>query len=1145
MKRKIFNKTVSFLMAVTLILTTVLTNVNITYAQPTDTSVKNGFIKIPSEKEWREDKNTLWINKINSGGYSSFESDKNKALIVDPYYAYKLFRTDQTDFKVTDGTASSAPETFNGEEQGLTDSMKDSDKWKWFDLSKSGNSAGKIEVKITNQKIYQQSEKKYIFVDVVRTITKIDENGSMGGKGWVALGRELSDTMYIGVDEVRTKSTFYEAGTDKKIRLKTNISVADIDVWQYVGVSADKIVGQYVSENPDLYYGQVDDITYYASRSNTNYSGDACSYVAFTFEGTSFTYTFGRCLEIEGAANNPQPPTNKYQYLGSGQNMFIIPPAPPIKRVSNNNGEKVTHNELSNLTQKWTYYVNQPTPTDVPEKFWYDKFEFQDDVDTCLDIEDICIVATNKDGVEDDVTKWFDITEVDNKVRATMMKEHLNNARTYQKVSYEMQIDVCWHVPDDFQAENKAYIAKWKAHGHYNVTSTVLNVGNEASTQIDRWLQTTNKVDTDFHLSTDDTPNPQPGLAITKDVSRYEYQVGDVINYTVKVWNTNPQANTAYYWIEDTSLPDTVKLDIDSIKVDGIPEQIYTLEEKDNGWVLKSKAKTTLQYGTTITITYNATALKEGNGTLVDNTAKAGALGIPEKSDTEQVYINSPKIDVRKSAPQKKYKVGDVVGYRVEIDNRNPGTFMRNISLHDKITTPGMEIKEGTVAVLVSGKDITSQVEVTFNENGTGFDVTTPLNLKAGTIPCIDKSPYDDIQNWCDRIVVTYDAVVTEEAGESLDNTFMVPATENTNGDVIKDDPDIPSGGGDDTESVPMKKPQLEIIKTSDKQIYKVGETGKYTLEVKQIKEELTAKNVVITDTFEQTEGFTYKKESIKVMLNKEDITNKCDISVENNAFKIVTNSNLTDEDKLTVTYDVRFSQTGEYKNIAVASSDNTNEDEDDNRVTVEGDTPNLEITKTSDKQTYKVGETGKYTLIIKQTKTGLVAENLVVTDKFEQTEGVVINKDSIKIQFNDEDITGKCTITQTDTDFKAITGINVTDKDVVTVTYDVMFEKAGEYKNTAAASSDNAPEDEDDNKVTVKEPETTTVEETTTKDTPGKIKTDTPGKDSDSSDSSSYFSPKTGGRAVGIIFVIAAIAILGGILAVLLKKKKLSKKER
>ncbi len=264
---------------------------------------------------------------------------------------------------------------------------------------------------------------------------------------------------------------------------------------------------------------------------------------------------------------------------------------------------------------------------------------------------------------------------------------------------------------------------------------------------------------------------------------------------------------------------------------------------------------------------------------------------------------------------------------------------------------------------------------------------------------------------------------------------------------------------------------------------------------------------------------------------------------MENNTFKIVTNSNLTDEDKLTVSYDVKFLQTGQYKNTAVASSDNTPEDEDDNKVTVEGDTPKLAIEKVSDKQTYKVGETGKYTLTVKQTKEGLAAENVVVKDTFEQTEGIVINKDSIKVMLNNEDITGKCTITQTDTNFSVITGTNVTDKDVITITYDVLLEKAGEYKNTAAASSDNTPEEEDDNKVTVEEPETTseppeiittTPEPETTAEPPETTRKTPPAP--------SYNAPQTGGQAFSIVLFVALTGIAVGLVMLLLGRKKLRK---
>lgn len=537
-----FRKLISGILVMTMLLTTVMVNVNITFAEPTNTK---DFLEIgknnDTKVEWRtKTKQSSGVE----GQFSSFASEKSKALVVNKAYGYKLYSTDNTTVTVTDGATSAAPSEFNGDklDPELTDNMK---KWKWFDLSKASNTAGNIEIKISNLSIYQPDVKNYIKVDVVRTVTKINTNSSMNGKGWVALGKGLSDTIYIGVDEVTTRNTFYEAGTDKKISLKTNLSVADIDVYQYVAVSEAKIVGQYVSDDTDLYYGEVDGKVYYASRNDTNYSGDACSYVAFTFEGSTFSYTFGRYIDIHGAEVTPLPPTNQYQYLGSGQNMFRIPPDNPTKKVNGPNATRVEENELRNLREGWTYYINQPTPTDVPEKFYYDTFEFQDDVDTCLDIEDISIWATDVDGVETDVTNWFSITKKDNKVRASMQEEHLKKAASYQKVFYEMRINVRWHVPDNFKDENAKYMAQWKAHGHYNSTETILEVGNEATVEIDQWVQDTNKTNTITHLSTDE--EGKPGLAITKDVNRYEHQVGDVINYTVKVWNTNPDADTAYF----------------------------------------------------------------------------------------------------------------------------------------------------------------------------------------------------------------------------------------------------------------------------------------------------------------------------------------------------------------------------------------------------------------------------------------------------------------------------------------------------------------------------------------------------------------------------------------------------------------------
>ena len=496
--------------------------------------------------------------------------------------------------------------------------------------------------------------------------------------------------------------------------------------------------------------------------------------------------------------------------------------------------------------------------------------------------------------------------------------------------------------------------------------------------------------------------------------------------------------------------------------------------------------------------------------------------------DDAQVYINSPKVDVVKKAPQTKYKVGDTVGYKVTITNRNPGTFMRDIVLKDLVKTKGLEIKEGSVAVMVGGKNVTSDLDVTYEDDGTGFTIKTPFNLKNSDIPCIGIAPYKDMNHWTDKISVTYDATITDEAAleSDLENVFSAPSTPNTNGDVIKDDPLIPSGGGEDIEDVKLKAPALEITKKSDKQNYKVGETGKYTLVVKQTKENLTAKNVVITDEFVQNEGMAYDADSIIVKLNKDDITKNCKINVDGNKFKIETGKNITDEDKIEVTYNVSFSQAGEYTNTAISTSDNTNEDHANNVVTVTKEQAKINVVKTSDKSEYKKGETGKYTL--KVTTPDQLVTNVVINDQFEKT-GMSIS--NIVVTLNGEDITDQCGIEANDTGFKIETGKDITSADTLNVTYDVTFNEQieGDIKNTVTAKGDNTDEASDTNVVTMKKAD---KPKATTKTT----KTSTPGN----GNGTVTGSVKTGQNSILPVMIAAIVAILAaaGIFVIRRKQK-------
>lgn len=1177
----------------------------------------DGVKKIKSEWENSERK------------FSSF--DDSKALKVDEDYGFRLYKSKKTKFEVTEGKSCSVPTSYNGYNLDIQDFQKD---YKWFKTSE--NAAGKIEVKRSNLQIYQYDKDEkighWINVDLVRTVTGIEKY--KGQDGYVALGDGITDTVYIGLEEVKTKNTFYKAGTNEKVTLKSNVTLKDIDSYQYIGVKSDKINGQYVSKDTKLSYKEDNGTYVYYADTDKDYDSEDFTCVAFTFEGNSFEYTFGR---------NLAEPTRHDQYVGSGQNMTRFNTVPPTKTVSDNNETDVTSNTAEHFGQEWTYSVEQVIPTRIPTAHYYSTFNFEDQIESCLKITSVKVVASDiekekdvtswfdvstennkvtaklknpkgndsfykygiytlevtvkldipenateeqmtalreqwkqhghynetdnivtetnkaktnvdgdvkdtnqvttkiegpektvsdsdetnvkkntvrsladdwtysitqkiaknadekyasfafKDSIEQcmkinsvkvkadngkDVTSWFDVSTVGNEVKATL-KNPGSNDEFYKNNSYTMEINVKMDVPENATEEQlKSLRDRWKEHGHYTEDQKIVKEYNTAYVEVNGQNVITNKPETEVQLSTNE--KNEPGLAIKKSVNRYEHQVNDVVHYTVKVSNTNEKADTAYFTIKDTTLPDTMKFDFSSVKVSGIDKDNYTIEQSGNGWVLRSKGDYALPYGTTITVEYDAEALTAGNGTTVDNTATTVAAGIPEKKDDAQVYINSPKVDVVKKAPDTKYKVGDTVGYKVTITNRNPGTFMRDIVLKDIVKTKGLEIKEGSVAVMVGGKNVTSNLDVSYEDDGTGFTINTPYNLKNGTIPCLGIQPYQNMTNWTDKITVTYDATITDDAAleSDLENIFSAPATKNTNGDVIKDDPLIPSGGGEDNEDIKLKAPMLEITKKSDKQKYSVGQTGKYTLVVKQTKENLTAKNVVITDAFVQEDGLAYDADSITVKLNKEDVTKDCKITVDGNKFKIETGKNITDEDKIEVTYNVTFTKKGEYTNTAVATSDNTNEDQATNVIEVTNVTPELSINKTSDKTEYAVGNTGIYTLTVKQIKADATAKNVTVKDQFVQEDGITIDAESMNVSLNGTDITKDCKIVTNQNNFTIETGKDLSSKDELLVSYNVTYTKEGTYKNTATTQADNADPKDDNNSVTVVDQDVTMMKD-------------------------------------------------------------------
>ena len=255
----------------------------------------------------------------------------------------------------------------------------------------------------------------------------------------------------------------------------------------------------------------------------------------------------------------------------------------------------------------------------------------------------------------------------------------------------------------------------------------------------------------------------------------------------------------------------------------------------------------------------------------------------------------------------------------------------------------------------------------------------------------------------------------------------------------------------------------MAIEKTSDKNVYGVGETGHYTVKLSQTKENAEAKNVIIEDAL-QTEGAEILSDTIKVLDTKgTDITKSVQIATTKTSYTIKTGMNLAEDESFTVNYDVKFTSKSlvgkKVKNIAIGKAD-TGEVTTDHEVDVDkGTDPRLVVKKTSDKDSYKVGGQGQYTITVTNDRKGTVAKNVVIKDAL-QTTGTVIDEKSIKVTGPDGKEIKKATIKMTKNGFTVKTKSNLEGEKSMKVTYKVTFKDASlagkNVKNVATATSDN-----------------------------------------------------------------------------------------
>lgn len=990
----------------------------------------------------------------NRGIYSDWENPK-KGFFIPDEYGFRLSNTKETTFKKL-GTEDREGGIAKQEKLFPRGNLSN-----FWIFNAEENVSGQTGFEAANFEIYNPDTGSKDLVDLRVTFSDWERHTGKAGKEEAFLTITHSSArpviILMNLKSAKLKMETFKSGTLIPYKMKSNFTIEDIDYHQYIAYSLtkNKIFHQYVAGNSGLLYGVSDGLQVFYGATDVDMPSRIPDYAAgATYETDAFELILG-CRDEERVGT--------YSRFGFASYDMASKETPqPYKFITDPDQKEVKNNRLAHANEQFSYSVTQRIPSGTAPAGYYDSFKLEDEIDSCIKI--LSAKVQNEAGL--DRSSWFDLKVKGQDVIATAKPSVLKNADFYGGVTandtgYTLVIDC---VPDQSKT-----VECLEEHGHYNEDKTQLSFKNRGTVSVDGREKSTDEVKTQMGV---------PDLEITESVPRYEWQVTDVIPYTITVKHTEKStAPATNLMIQDVELPKGLELVENSLKVTGIHGR-YSLEKVSGSFRLDAEK---LERNETVTITFDTEAETSTNGKIVPDIANVRAYAMTQQKQAEKsVYINSPKLKLEKKTMKEIYHAGDTVSFEMKLTQENPGTFMRDVVITEALKTKGLSLRKGSVQILDSkNRVITPKCEIRMEDHQ--FSVDTGLHLadRSGSIPP-KHPPYVQLPLET-QLTVTYEAEVTAGnlAGSEIESVTDAPTRPNTNGDLIYENEEIPSGGDLSAAKIAIKPAVLNMEKTVNDNCFQAGEKGTYQLNISQNVQDALARNIIVLDRFEEWTGMNIQRDSFRVTKEKEDITENCTIEVSErgDSFVLETHTDLAAHEKLMVTYDVVYQDAvlagKRLVNEAVVRGDHAKEDCDD--VWVDIKAAKLEVEKRTDRSVYRLGERINYQLSVRQMVSHAAADNIKIRD-FLEKKGAELISDSITVKEAGRDITGNCTVT-IDEDrqgFIVSTGKALKTEDRLQIFYEVLlhdsFAANQNLKNTAIVSGDNVSEVKTENEVAVKD---------------------------------------------------------------------------
>lgn len=478
--------------------------------------------------------------------------------------------------------------------------------------------------------------------------------------------------------------------------------------------------------------------------------------------------------------------------------------------------------------------------------------------------------------------------------------------------------------------------------------------------------------------------NPSNGLA---------YEIGDIVKYQVQISNPVDETYVENLKISD-SWQDGMSLKAGSVKVyycfgeddesnpsseDLLPIEEYDLLEKDSGYEIALKNEMALFWGVGyVVVEYETEIAAIPNENKIANVVIASASNVGKVSDRAVITVGSaPAMEVKKEVDASNACVGEKITYTIMAENTG------YYAISD------FELKD---ASLPKGFVLES-LQVFFGEKYHGKFVWELIQSGDSGI-YYEKMGEKD---WSVTIPSYLGGALSSNKGIQVKAVYVIDKRAEVNKEIVNTITavGIAANGqklsGKDTATVYVRKPELTIIKSANKDIYGVGEKGIYTVTVSQPMQvedqSMVAYDILIKDLLDATKGVQFGKilsitkvdaKGKENRLSEEEYT----LSKEGESLEIRTNESLAYGERLVFQYEVLFEDPAAEQIVNNASAQGTNTEIAKTSHSVNISRPQLKITKTSDRQYYNFSDVAKYNIVITQTEKA-VARDIVLVDTF------------------------------------------------------------------------------------------------------------------------------------------------------------------